>query len=88
MVGGFFMETAIMALTIDPRSAHAPQVQTVLTKHGCIIKTRLGLHETSEDFCSERGLILLQLRSDSGEIKELEDELKDVEGVKVNYMII
>lgn len=80
------METTIMALTIDPRSAHAPQVQTVLTKHGCIIKTRIGLHETSTDSCSERGLILLHINSDENKVKELEKELLDVEGVNVKYM--
>lgn len=80
------METTIMALTIDPRSDHAPQVQTVLTKHGCIIKTRIGLHETSTDFCSERGLILLHINSDENKVKELEKELLDVEGVNVKYM--
>ena len=48
------METTIMAVTIDPRSVHAPQAQTVLTKHGCIIKTRLGLHEVSKILAQRR----------------------------------
>jgi hypothetical protein len=80
------MENTIMAITIDPRSIHAPQVQTVLTKHGCIIKTRLGLHEVSSDSCSEVGLIILHIQSDLDKIKALEKELLDVEGVKVKYM--
>lgn len=82
------METTIMALSIDPRVEHAPQVQTVLTKHGCIIKTRLGLHETSEDNCENRGLILLQINGKQDEINELESELTDVEGVKVKHMTL
>lgn len=80
------METTIMAVTIDPRSAHAPQVQTVLTKHGCIIKTRLGLHEVSRESCSEEGLIILRIQSSLDEIETLENELLDVDGVKVKYM--
>lgn len=80
------METTIMALTIDPRSEHAPQVQTVLTKHGCSIKTRLGLHDASNNSCSETGLILLHMHSSLDEVKTLENELLDVEGVKVKYM--
>jgi len=80
------METIIMAVTIDPRSAHAPQVQTVLTKHGCIIKTRIGLHEVSQKSCSEEGLIILHIHSSLDEIKVLENELLDIEGVKVKYM--
>jgi hypothetical protein len=80
------METTIMAVTIDPRSAHAPQVQTVLTKHGCIIKTRLGLHEVSRDSCSEEGLIILHIHSSLDEIETLKNELLDIDGVKVKYM--
>jgi len=80
------METTIMAVTIDPRSAHAPQVQTILTKHGCIIKTRLGLHEVNQNSCSEEGLIILHIHSSLDEIETLEKELLDVEGVKVKYM--
>jgi hypothetical protein len=82
------VKTTIMALTIDPRTAHAPQVQTVLTKHGCIIKTRIGLHEVQEDSCSERGLILLHIKSDSNEVQQLEDELKAIEGINVKCMIL
>ena len=82
------METTIMAVTIDPRSAHAPQVQTILTKHGCIIKTRLGLHEVNQNSCSEEGLIILHIHSSLDEIKILENELVDVEGVKVKYMTL
>jgi hypothetical protein len=80
------METTIMTVTIDPRSAHAPQVQTILTKHGCIIKTRLGLHEVNQNSCSEEGLIILHIHSSLDEIEILEKELLDVEGVKVKYM--
>ena len=82
------MENTIMAITIDPRSVHAPQVQTVLTKHGCIIKTRLGLHEVSQNSCSEVGLIILHIQSDLDKIKLLEKELLDVEGVKAKYMTL
>lgn len=82
------METTIMALSIDPRTAHAPQVQTVLTKHGCRIKTRIGLHEANEDSCSERGLILLHINSDSNEIEELENELTEIDGVNVKHMTL
>jgi len=82
------MKTTIMALTIDPRTAHAPEVQTVLTKHGCIIKTRIGLHEVQEESCSERGLILLHVNSDSKEAQELENDLKDIQGINVKSMVL
>ncbi|UZP02119.1 hypothetical protein JW813_10320 [Clostridium botulinum] len=82
------METIIMAVTIDPRSAHAPEVQTILTKHGCIIKTRIGLHEVSKNSCSEQGLIILHIHSSLEEIKILDNDLLKIDGVKVKYMTL
>lgn len=82
------MESTIMAVAIDPRSEHAPQVQTVLTKHGCIINTRLGLHEASKDCCSNRGLIILHINGETEQLDVLKRELEDVEGVKVKHMTI
>ncbi len=81
------MET-IMGLKITPRNIHAGEVQNILTKHGCIIKTRLGFHEVSEDACSPNGLIILHIHGDEKEIKELKDELSEIDGVTVNYMTL
>jgi len=77
-----------MAIAINPRTKAAPTVQEILTKHGCIIKTRLGLHEASESTCSQRGLILLQLRQDADTIDELKTDLTNIDGVTVNTMVI
>jgi hypothetical protein len=82
------MEIIIMAITVDLRTNNAPKVQEVLTKHGCIIKMRLGLHETSSKMCSERGLILLQLCGEDDEVKALKEDLVSVQGVKLNTMTI
>ena len=77
-----------MAVAIDPRSKVAPTVQEVLTKYGCIIKTRLGLHETSSNACSERGLVLLQIPAEADGIDDLKSELLSIDGVSVNSMTI
>ncbi|MCY6371429.1 hypothetical protein [Clostridium ganghwense] len=82
------MEYTIMAVAIEPRNVSAPKVQEILTKHGCIIKVRLGLHDVSEDSCSKRGLILLQLCANADEIEGLRKDLESIEGVKVNTMIV
>lgn len=79
------MET-IMGLKITPRNIHAPEVQNILTKHGCIIKARMGFHEVSEDACSPNGLIILHIQGKDEEIKELNGELEAIEGVTVKYM--
>lgn len=83
------MEVKVMGVTINLRTAHAPTVQTVLTKYGDLIKTRLGLHETADDEASsEHGIILLHLRGDDNAVEALRRELMEIEGVRVNTMTI
>ncbi|MBU5484743.1 hypothetical protein KQI86_10395 [Clostridium sp. MSJ-11] len=81
-------KTIIMGVSIEPRNLHAVKVQDILTRHGCIIKTRLGLHETSTDTCSHKGIVLLQLCGEDKDIEILEKDLMDIEGVRVNKMEI
>ena len=75
----------IMAISLNQRSVQAPKFQEVLTKFGCNIKMRLGLHETG-DVCSDQGLIILQLTGTQDEIKGLEESLNDIDGVKVKII--
>ncbi|MGL5084157.1 MAG: hypothetical protein ACRC68_00260 [Clostridium sp.] len=72
----------VMAIKILPRNVAATKVQEILTKYGCIIQTRLGLHEADKNTCSSSGLILLNLLHDEQEeIKKLKSELDSIEGV-------
>lgn len=80
--------SSIMALTISPRNTNAPKVQEILTKHGCIIKTRLGLHEVSTGDCSQEGLVILHISGTDEETEALSKELSTLADVKVNYMKI
>lgn len=80
-------EHNIMAVVINHRSSKAPEFQEVLTKHGCLVKVRLGLHEAG-NVCSEEGLILLQLAGNKDEIKSLEDELNSMDGIKAKTLSI
>lgn len=71
----------IMALKINQRVQKAVDVQNLLTKYGCVIKVRLGLHEATGDACSNEGLILLQLSEDTEEVRRFQQELSKIEGV-------
>lgn len=75
----------IIGIRIADREKEAGDVQSILTKYGCIIKTRLGLHE-AEKTCTSQGLILLELTGDTGEQSKLEEELQKVDGVSVKSM--
>lgn len=76
----------ILGVHITERAKHVPEVQKVFTKYGCNIKTRLGLHEVSGNFCSPNGLIILELVDDPKQCDNLEKELKAIEGVEIKIM--
>ena len=77
----------VLGVHITDRAHHAHVVQDLLTEYGCSIKTRIGLHEVSETFCSPNGLLLLEMAGDEGPVFELLDKLKTVEGVDVQQMV-
>ena len=83
------MSKIILGIKIEARRNIAMEVQEVLTEYGCFIKTRIGIHEASDDrqICSENGLVLLELIKDSAsEGKELETRLSKIDGVTVKKM--
>lgn len=78
----------IMGIQVGNRESDALKVQELLTKNGCIIKTRLGLHESSEQLCSITGLIILEFLPDKeDEIAGLEKELAALSTIVVKKMV-
>lgn len=75
----------ILGVLINNRTKRAVEVQDILTKFGCIIKLRLGLHET-ENVCAEDALLLLQLDGKQEEIKNLQDSLNIIDGVEAKLI--
>lgn len=71
----------IMTLLVNNRVQNAVNLQEELTKSGCLIKTRLGLHEVG-DVCTNEGIIILQLTGTKEEIASLEKALNQLEGIK------
>ena len=72
---------SIMAIKVEERAAKAPHLQEVLTEYGCIIKTRVGFHETDEDKCSMSGIIILHLYGDKKEFQKLYEKINKLDGV-------
>jgi hypothetical protein len=80
-------EIWILGIHITDRVKEVSDVQSILSKFGCTIKTRLGLHEVKEDFCASSGLILLELTGNSEEFFKLENELLRIDGLEVKKMV-
>jgi hypothetical protein len=77
------MKKTILMVLISMRNENAVRVQKFLTEYGCLIKTRLGVHDTSPDKCSNYGLIIIELTGDKKEQDELANKLKTIKGVQV-----
>ena len=73
----------ILTVLISKRKDAAVNVQKILTGWGCIIKTRLGLHDGVMEICSEEGLLILELVGKDEEKKELTRKLSLLKGVAV-----
>ena len=80
-------EIRILGILVRERSKAALEVQHVLTKYGCSIRTRLGLNELGMVHCDDCGLILLELIGDPAECLRLENALWAIDGVKLQRMI-
>jgi hypothetical protein len=74
----------LLLVKIAHRSSAASEVQRILTEFGRIIRTRLGLHETSpEGYCAEDGLVILELRGGEEDTRTLAETLSRIPGVTV-----
>lgn len=77
----------IMAVHITDRIQHVQDMQSTFTEYGCYIKTRLGLHEASDDFCSTNGLVILELLGNLDKATEFENKLKAIDGIEVQKIV-
>ena len=81
------MTKIIMGIKLNQRNETAAALQDILTRHGCIINTRLGFHEVSDVSCSEQGYILLEFSANSeSEILEMKKEIEAMGELTVKTM--
>jgi len=81
------MTKIIMGIKLNQRNETAAALQDILTRHGCMINTRLGFHEVSDVTCSEQGYILLEFAANSeDEILEMKKEIEALGELTVKMM--
>jgi len=71
----------ILAVLISKRKDAAVNVQKILTGWGCIIKTRLGIHDGVLENCSDEGTLILELVGKEEDKSELTRKLSLLRGV-------
>lgn len=78
------MKHTIFGVHISQRVESVPAVQAVLSKYGCNIRTRLGIHDADSTSCSPSGLLLIDVFGP--ELEEFYQELTALDGVDAQRM--
>ena len=79
----------LLALRVTNRDSSAMKIQEVLSKHGCKISMRLGLHDVEgegSNICSGTGTMILRLCCSDEEGHAIEDDLVKIDGVKAKFI--
>jgi len=79
--------TTIIGIKLTNRTEISHNFQSILSKFGCAIKTRIGLHSNCSSVCANWGVILLEV-IDESKISELKHELSNLEGIKIQSMTL
>ncbi len=82
------MKKTILITHLKKRRETAVKVQKLLTDYGCMIKTRLGIHDGVLDKCSNTGLIILELVGSVKDKKAFASKLKAIPEVEVKLVNI
>lgn len=69
------MKKSVLLILIGKRKDTAVKVQQILTGWGCMIKTRLGIHDGVMDECSEHGMLFLELHGEDEKKQELAERV-------------
>jgi hypothetical protein len=80
-------KTTVFGILLNQRNDMAPRFQEIVTRYGCNIKTRIGLHNVSENVCSASGIILLETIGKDLDIANLENDLRNLEGAEIQKMV-
>lgn len=75
------MKKSVLLILIGKRKEEAVKVQQILTAWGCIIKTRLGIHDGVLENCSDEGLLILELYGTDEQKQELARKVEVLPGV-------
>ncbi len=77
----------ILGIHSPNRLTQSASIQQLLTESGCLIRTRIGLHEVQDGVCAMDGVILLELVGNRACCETLGEKLSQIPGVQVQKMI-
>ena len=87
VAGGRLAPHVIFGIHVTDRGHHASGVQAVLTEYGENIKTRLGLHDVHDGYCSPNGLLVVEFLGDGVRADAFAKQISTIQGVEVKRMV-
>lgn len=78
----------IVGIILEERKENSVMLQKVLTEWGCMIKTRLGLHDGVLDSCTPVGLVVLEVVGEEEKMEGLVRKLNLLNGVRAQRMTL
>ena len=82
------MEKTVLLVLINDRKESAVTVQKILTDWGCMVKTRLGIHDGVLDNCSNCGLLVLDIVGEKAKNEEMTRKLNLIKGVSAQLVTL
>ncbi len=76
----------IVGIHVTNRVKHAGVIQKVLTQYGTNIKTRVGLHDITDDLAAN-GIILLEMVGNERQCLSILKKLNAIKGVEAKKMV-
>ena len=73
----------IIALKLNNRMNTSDKVQNILSLYGCYINFRIGFHDTSNNKCTNYGIILLEFTNDKNIYNNFIMELSSIDNLEV-----
>lgn len=80
--------STIMAIRLPQRVQTAPVFQNILSRYGCNIRTRIGLHDINETYCAPDGIIVLEVIGKDEIISSMLKELEEIKELQIKIITI
>ena len=80
-------KSTVFGIKLKQRNTSSTRLQEVLTKYGCNIKTRIGLHHVTDNVCSTEGVILIEAIGEQTVVNDFEKELNAINEVELQKMV-
>ncbi len=82
------MKRTVLLVLVGKRKESAVKLQQLLTAWGCLIKTRLGLHNGVMENCTETGLLFLELCGSDKDNAELARKISLISGIESKLVVL